>query len=641
VNWRRLLLTVGIGLTIFGLATLVAPGALDLGIGRFTVIAVALLALVYGGHLANVRRNTALERGRTPDPERAFTASLPGEELHEALRQFRGDPHPFYRMSGRDGLKVAAAAVLTRYEGVSKEEADEQITDGTWTDNFEAASFLSTGRTEAGASRGLTRWIRRDSGSRTGIEQSIEAIAAVADVSPREGGTAQATHTDSNRAETTAAVGADGTGLLARRETERWRGISAGVLVAVGAGVAFQAPTILLVGVVGLFYAAYARSHDLEAASLSVERSLADGTPGPGEEVAVTVRVTNDGSRVLPDVRVVDGVPGALAVTEGSPRRGTALGPGDTVEWTYTVTARRGVHEFDPALVFVRNAPGAVELSYAVAPEQPTAITCTPPLEALPVSVPLRGADSHYTGRQPTADSGAGTEFYGTRLYRHGDDISRIDWNRRAKTGELATLLFREEHTARVVLLVDTDPAAYVGPDPYGEHAVDRSVAAAGQTYATLANRGHFVGIGSLADTECWLEPGAGRTHRARARELLATHPALHSVPVADEKREPPRRARSTVHRRLPSGAQVIVFSPLCRRSIVRFIRRLEAGDCQVTVVSPDATANATPSQRLAQVGRRVHITDLRRDGIPVLDWGWDEPLAAAFARFETEVGSR
>jgi uncharacterized protein (DUF58 family) len=355
----------------------------------------------------------------------------------------------------------------------------------------------------------------------------------------------------------------------------------------------------------------------------------------------VTVRVTNDGDRILPDVRVVDGVPGALAVTEGSPRRGTALGPGDTVEWTYTVTARRGVHEFDPALVLVRNAPGAVELSYAVAPEQPTALTCSPPLGTLPVSVPLRGADSHYTGRQPTADSGEGTEFYGVRLYRHGDDISRIDWNRQAKTGELATLLVREEHTARVVLLIDTNPAAYVGPDPYGEHAVDRSVAAAGQTYVTLANSGHFVGIASLADTDCWLEPGAGRTHRARARELLATHPALHSLPVTDDKREPPMRARNTVHSRLPPGAQVIVFSPLCRRSIVRFIRRLEADDYQVTVVSPDATAGSTPSQRLAQVGRRIHVTDLRRDGIPVLDWSWDEPLAAALARFETEVGSR
>jgi len=217
-------------------------------------------------------------------------------------------------------------------------------------------------------------------------------------------------------------------------------------------------------------------------------------------------------------------------------------------------------------------------------------------------------------------------------MYQHGDDISRIDWNRRAKTGELSTVLFRKEQAATVVLLVDNEPDAYVAPEPHAEHAVDRAVTAAGRLFATIADDGHFVGISSLAETDCWLEPGRGSSHRSRARTLLATHPALQSRGPGGEWN--PTRVRQKIKRRLPPNAQVVVLSPVCRQSIVRFVRELEATDHPVTVVSPDPTVDGTPSQQLARVGRRVNITDLRQDGVPVIDWDWEESLARALARF-------
>lgn len=637
MNLRTVLLGAGTGLVGVVILVLVAPDLLALDVGRVAIILVSAVALVQGLYLVNVRRHSEFTRERTPDPERRFPAAPPGDELDEALGQFRREPHAFYRMSGRAGLRVAAIAALTRYENLTREKARERVENGTWTDDPEAATFLRKGGGWASLSDTISHWLHGPA-HRGDIERCIEAIAAVANVAPTDD------RTEGERAwedVSDAADQPDETGRLARRETERWRGISVVVLATVAVGVMLEEPAVLLLGVVGLTYAAYARAHDPTPVSLSIERSVSDQKPAPGDEVEVTVRLTNDGQQALPDVRLVDGVPGALAVVGGSPRRGTVLRPGETVEWSYAVTARRGVHEFDPALALVRNAPGAVELVYGLAPEQPTHLTCTPSLQELPTSIPLRGASSHYTGRQPTATSGEGAEFFATRQYRHGDDISRIDWNRRARTGELATVLFREEQTATVVLLVDTDPASYVTPNPGGDHAVDRSVAAASRIYVTLAKRGHFVGIASLTDPDCWLDPGTGPTHRARARELLATHPALHATPTADENRRSPQRARRTIHRRLPAGSQVVIFSPLCRRTIVRFIRQLEASDHSVTVVSPDATASETPSQRLAQVGRRIHITDLRRDGIPVLDWDWDESLPTALLRFESEVAVR
>lgn len=638
MNRRALVLAAGTGLAGVVILALAAPDLLRLDVGRIAVVLVAVLALVQALHLANVRRHTEFARERTPDPERRHPAGPPGEELQDAFRQFRQEPHAFYRMSGRRGLRVAAVAALTRYGSVSREEARERVENGTWTDDEVAAEFLQGG-TWSSLSRRLGRWLGGDSADRDGIERCVEAIAAVADVSPA-GEQAGGDRPPSGRRTDRGARTDVPEGRLARRETDRWRGISVVVLAAVGVGVALEEPAVLLVGVVGLAYGAYARAHEL-APRLSVERSLADEEPAPGDEVEVKLRLTNEGDQVLPDVRVVDGVPGGLAVSDGSPRRGTALRPGESVEWSYAVTARRGVHEFDPALVLVRNAPGAVELVHGVAPDRSTRLTCTPPLRELPAAVPLRGANSRHVGRQPTAASGDGTEFHATRPYRHGDDVGRIDWNRRARTGELATVLFRRERAATVVLLVDTGPASYVAPEPGDEHAVDRAVEAAGRAYASLANRGHFVGIGSLVDPDCWLDPGSGPTHRARARELLTTHPELHPTPRVEDRRVSALRARRAVRRRLPAGSQVVVFSPLCRRTTVGFLRQLEASDHAVTVVSPDATASATPGQQLARVGRRVHLTDLRGDGIPVLDWAWDEPLVTALARFESRVATR
>lgn len=642
MNAHRLLLLGGVGLAGLGLVALVAPGVLDADVGYTALVVVAALALVQSLRLVSARRHADLVRERTPDTEEIRTATPPGEELQEAFRQFRHEPHAFYRMSGRPGLRTAAVAALVRYEGLSEEEAIDRVDAGTWTDDRDAAQFLEKGTTHS-LSRTVRRWVRGESAYQHGVRRSVDAIAAIAGLAPGESRerSRPAASTDwwdeGHEGDPLLTQDPPEPGLLARRETEHWRGISVVVLASLGVGILFEAPGLLLVGVVGLFYGAYARSHDLEA-TLSLERSLADAEPAPGDEVEVTVSVTNEGERILPDVRVVDGVPGGLAVTDGSPRVGTALRPGEHVEWTYTVTARRGVHEFDPAFVVVRNAPGTVEHTYGVATAEPTVLTSIPQLQTLPVSVPLRGANTRYAGRQATNASGDGTEFYATRLYRRGDDLSRIDWNRRAKTGELATLLFREERTATVVLLVDTDASAYAAPEAHAEHAVDRSVAAAGRVFETLTEQGHFVGLASLTETDCWLPPGTGPTHRANARNLLGTHPAVHSLPAEDET---PIRARAILRRRLPPDAQVIVFSPLCSLSVVRFVRRLDAADHPVTVVSPDATAEGTPSQRLARVGRRVHVTDLRRDGIPVLDWGWDEPLSAALARFEAQGGAQ
>lgn len=407
--------------------------------------------------------------------------------------------------------------------------------------------------------------------------------------------------------------------------TERWAGVAALALLPVGLGVIVQHPPLVLAGVVGVGYAAYARGDPTPTPSVRVERELAPPSPSPGDDVTVTVRVHNDGD-FLPDLRVVDGVPAALA-TDDTARLATSLLPGRSVSFEYTLTAVRGEHEWDPVTVVARNASGSREVTLEV--DADTTLQCHPELAAT-ATLPLRGLTAQFSGRVPTDVGGSGLEFHSTREYRHGDPVRRINWARLASTGELSTLEFREERAATVVLLVDSRRKAYRSPDPEAENAVERSVDAATQAFSALLDSGDRVGIAAFGPGECWLPPGTGADHRAAARELFTAHPALSATPLED--RFLPTTWLYKFRRRLPGDAQVLFFSPVVDDFAVQTARRLDAYGHLVTVVSPDPTGGETTGQRLARVERANRLSELRSSGLRVIDWG-DTPLATELER--------
>ena len=413
------------------------------------------------------------------------------------------------------------------------------------------------------------------------------------------------------------------------RRTGRWRGVSALALVGGAVGILAGSAGLVLVGCIGVAFAAFARAARPPGVELDVERSVSDADPAPGEDVAVTVKIENAGERALTDLRVIDGVPPALAVASGSPRLATALRPGETATLSYEVAAARGRHAFEPALVVARDTSGTAERRTRVQATGETSITCVPALDTS-MGIALRNQTIGQPGRVLTDIGGSGVAFHTTREYRPGDPLSRIDWNRKAKTGDLSTVDFREERAAAVVLVVDSREEAYRAPSEDHDSAVERSVGAAGALYPALTGEENPMGIAALAPEECWLGPGVGATHRARARELLATHPALAPTPP-DEPFFPSVRVRR-LRRRLPSDAQLVVCSPLCDDYIATLLQRLDAGGHRVSVLSPDPTGEGTPGQRVARAERSVRLSTLRGAGIPVVDWG-DEPLATALAR--------
>lgn len=419
------------------------------------------------------------------------------------------------------------------------------------------------------------------------------------------------------------------TATVTERRTRRWYGIGFLSLFALGTGVITGVAAPLLVGVFGIAFAGYATVTAAPMPDIAVERRVDEVEPSPGDPVRVTVDVTNEGSRPLFDLRFIDGVPQRIGVVDGTPRHGGVLMPGASTTFSYTVRAERGEHTFERLTVLARDVAGATERVVAVG--ERTTLGVTPELPSDPPAIPLRKKVSQFTGRFPGDTGGPGIEFHATRRYRRGDPLSRVDWRRTARTGELTTVEYRVERTVRVCLVFDTRTAAHVGPDPHHRSAVERAVDGGVEAYAGLIEAGHDVGIGAIAPTDCWLPPGSGDQHWTAARQLFATSPALSARPPDEEANI--YQTTQRLKGRLSGDAQILLFSPLTDDRILDTAVRLDAHGFAVTVVSPDPTDDETTGQVYGRLQRRLRIADVRSRAIPVVDWKPDEDLSGAIAR--------
>jgi uncharacterized repeat protein (TIGR01451 family) len=422
------------------------------------------------------------------------------------------------------------------------------------------------------------------------------------------------------------AAGADGES----RYTRRWRGLGGATLAAGAVGLFARRPGLLLASAVGIALFAYARTVDAPPATLRLSRDVSDPDPAAGDRVTVTVRIENTGRRPIPGLRVADGVPPGWTVVDGAATHATALWPGSATTFEYAVTVGAGQGEFDPATVLLRDPAGVVERRTTVEAANDGRST----LPATAADAPsLPAPVTRLGGREAVDASGEGVAFRAIREYRRGDPLSRIDWRRRARTGELATVEFQAERRLTVVLVVDARPAARLAPDPAAPTAVQRSAEAAERLYASLTGADHRVGIATLGPTRAWLAPGRGDAHRRQAHDRLsASVTAARSDGGANEGGGEGADHGGWLRQRLPERATVVLLTPACDEGVAGLARRLDAGGHPTAVVSPDPTTGGTAGRRLARIERRHRLRGLRAAGLPVLDWAPETDVTTAMA---------
>lgn len=430
--------------------------------------------------------------------------------------------------------------------------------------------------------------------------------------------------------------------------TRRWESLALAALLLAALGVFFRSQLLISLAVIPVTFVAYGAVSREPALSVDVDRELSPERPIPGDTVSVELTVTNTGETTIPDLRVVDGVPADIGVSDGSPRGGMLLRPGRSHTIAYTVSARRGVHEFEPVTLLAYTASGTTVRREEVAVA--TSLECRRPIEELR----LGDETSTLIGPIPTEDSGSGIEFYAVREYQPSDARNRIDWRRFARSGELTTVEYRKDRAASVELLVDTRPiSARSAAAPSEPPAIEYSAYAAELCYHALAENGHRVGVGIYPSDVTALRIGAGSRHETEARTLFEEHEAFDAEHASEHsatndggwrsKRKSLRpevndtqekdEAVTTLLSELPGYAQCIVFSPLLDDRMNGVVNALGAHGHETMVVSPDITASGSVGGRIAAHKRQIRIRSLREANVRVVDWDPKEALSTVLRR--------
>lgn len=652
MSWiRRPTLVLGLASSLVGILLITSPTLAN--IGTLTGVAraapfviIGLGAVILAGYLL-IKNNSATDTGNgqqvvhgaSLQPENRPRYERPGTSFARRLAGIdwsdRRMEDPESRLALRAELREIAISVLSRTETWTRTEIETRLDDGSWTDDSRAASFFEDDVVPRLSLRQRLRSLRS-----TEPPFARRARHAMADLASRFDGTSVSPElfdaTKRSLDQTPITTTREYWSSIAGENSQvsrpgRTRGVTAAALVAGGVGIFTVRPGLLLLALFGITIAGYTRVATPPSKEVEITRTISDPEPDVGDGVTVTVSIKNTGNSTLADLRLIDGVPVGLTVTDGSPRFTTALRPGKRATFTYSVTAVSGIHTFDPSLVIMRDVTGVQKrelLVESTANEINCLVNESPESE---VSLPRE--TTVHSGQARATVSGSGVEFHSVREYRSGDSLSRIDWKRMAKTGELRTVDFRESRLTKVMVVIDARTEAYLAPlGASDEPIVQQSVTAGRYITTQLLSESIPVGVTALSPESCWLSPGAGASQRSRIHRTLAEETAF-AWDTPNEELDV-TAAIQEFHQRIRSDIQVILISPMCDDEAKHAARRLDAFGYAVTVVSPNPTIgepSADCADGFASLTRRFRLGDLRSAGIPVVDWNVSEPIEEVF----------
>lgn len=419
----------------------------------------------------------------------------------------------------------------------------------------------------------------------------------------------------------------------------RWAAVSSSVLLFTGLAFLFGSRSLFLAAIIPAVYAGFSAVRTAPRTdALTIRRELSPESAHPGEAVEVTLTIENTGESVIPDLRVIDGVPQELAVTDGSPSLATTLGAKDKTVLEYTLIAKRGTYTFDPVSIRTQNFVASAYDTASTTPNGINHVECTLTVE----SIPLRESTTEETGPLSTETGGPGIEFHSTREYQPDDPIKRIDWRRYAKTGQLTTIQYHEYKAARVIVVIDARDPSYVVPRPEHPTAVELATYAASRAVSALRDAGHQVGLAAfgvsdpdLSVTPAWVEPANQMEFDARAQSIYdaaINPPEPPSYPQSKDS-EPDLQDTEDVQRLLEllsPNSQVLYITPLLDSYPKQVTERLLTFGHPVTILSPDIIEGETLGQKVVEIERTLRITETRAVGASVINWEWQTALPLA-----------
>lgn len=322
------------------------------------------------------------------------------------------------------------------------------------------------------------------------------------------------------------------------------------VLLATGVGLRLPQLAFVALPIAVHLLGAYAWAAWDRQPQLAARRSLSARRIWERQTVTIQTTIENLGTRVEL-VHATERLPSGLRVVDGTVEEVRELGSGEAIHLRCTVEARRGLYLLPTVRVEAEDLLGYTTWC--------NDLPCSAPLVAIPrfETIPALAISPRRTlpqsGTARSRRGGVGIEFFGTREYRPGDEIRRINWKAAARLDQLVVTEFEEERAADVAVVLDVRDRAYRGQG--ASDLLDYAARAAASLCQTFLAHGHRVGLllyGAYLD---WVYPGCGRRHGERILRELARAKVGSSEVFAEISRLPTRLLRA--------GSQLAVVSPL------------------------------------------------------------------------------
>lgn len=351
--------------------------------------------------------------------------------------------------------------------------------------------------------------------------------------------------------------------------------------------VAFGAAGLALICALLLATAGLARlwSH-WSLARVRYERRLSQQRAFPGDELELTITITNRKLLPLATLQVLDRMPAGLAsnaplIYSGSRqaqllRRRTRMGWYEQVVWRYSLRPQaRGAYRLGPVQLLSGDPFGL----YSSDEEQAdtTGLLVYPRLLSLP--------ELGLPPRNPLGDSGAPAllrdplRTVGVRDYAPSDPLKDVHWGATARTGSLQSRVYEPTSSRTLALFLDLDTFEYYyeGIDP---QLVERLISAAATLAQVGLEAGYAVGLyanGAPAEDEhlARLPPGRSPAQLGLIMETLARLTAYSVTTVS--------RLMQVTAGELHPGATVLLVGAVNSAAVRAALLRLRHSGYQVT----------------------------------------------------------
>lgn len=396
-------------------------------------------------------------------------------------------------------------------------------------------------------------------------------------------------------------------------------------------GLAVGDARILVMGLpVALFLLAGAW-HAPHGVRLVADRQLSAERIFSGDPVTVRIRIRNEGCDIK-ELSLEDVLPDRLELVEGSNRRITQLKRGETFEWSYTLTGKRGYFMLH-AVKAVAREPLGLSVSPIILPTDGQLFIVPPVLRLKRISIRPRRTRI-YSGTIPARQGGSGVEFFDVREYQTGDSPRAINWRLSARHPQAVySNQYDQERVADVGIILDgRRRTTEFGAVSIFEHSV-MATAALVDAFISAGNR---VGLLFYGKQIHWTMPGYGKIQGEKILHSLSKLEPGESQ-VFNELFIPPRL--------FPSKSQLVLVSPLTPDDFPA-LSGLRSKGYSLLVVSPDPVsfeASSLPSSEAVSLAQRIirlkytlFLRRLKGIGIQVVRWDVSQPFESV-ARREME----